>query len=399
MMNLRKMLHAVIFCGMIGAVALLLSQLGVADETNWYRDIALRAAEQYDKPALYLYQPTQNAGERAASAVAVTAQVLLEAYRAGGDSSYLSHAKIAADSLIAHSDMNGDGKVGWGRYWMLTGPSGDSHGGNTTFGRGCPLPRNRAYDDELYDDARIARFLVDLYQESHDERYLDAAKRVIDATWAYGDATLGGNGFAYFKTIGPCDHGWHVKNINVLMAVPIAKLSSITGELKYIHRARQILIEEHSQIVGGSPNFGYYANQTMLSKATDSGYVNAAQIISADGSVNCNEHTGSGDSCEFHLGLEARELFSAAKILGLESTYAPTARKILDAFFKRDNALCNGETTPAGTKVNRTACSAYYCALRQLDRKYEWLCRHRVSSERSLSQDTILGLFWGGASR
>jgi hypothetical protein len=175
--------------------------------------------------------------------------------------------------LIAHADMNGDGKVGWGRYWKLSGPSGDARGGDTTFAMGCALPRNKAYDDELYDDARITQFLIELYRTTKDPRYLATAKAAIDATWGQGESEAGGRGFAYYKTIGPCDRGWLVKNVNMLMAVPIASLATITGEGKYRERAEKMLWLEHAELdrtVGGrtAPNLGYYDTETMARHPT-----------------------------------------------------------------------------------------------------------------------------------
>jgi uncharacterized protein YyaL (SSP411 family) len=66
---------------------------------------------------------------------------------------------------------------------------------------------NAAYDDELYDDARVLHFLLEMYRATKGERYLSAAKSAIEATWGYGEATLEGRGFSYFKTSGDCDRG------------------------------------------------------------------------------------------------------------------------------------------------------------------------------------------------
>jgi hypothetical protein len=371
-----------------------------ADREAAYRADALKAAAAYDRPASYTYAPRHDPSEVAASTVATNAFILLEAYRADGASHWLDHARIAGDTLIAHGDMNGDGKVGWGRYWKLSGPSGDDRGGNTTFASGCTLARNQAYDDELYDDARITQFLIELYRTTKDPRYLAAAKAAIDATWGQGESEAAGRGFAYYKTIGPCDRGWLVKNVNMLMAVPIASLATITGEGKYRERAEKMLWLEHAELnrtANGrpAPNLGYYDTETMASHPKQI-YVRSAQTTDRDQPIVCNMATGSGESCVEHLGLEARSLALTERSLGRDaSSYRSDVLTLMRAADTHDAELCASERTKLGHARNETSCVAYNCMFRRLDVHFDDLCYSRVTAWGAKSEDTILGLFWG----
>lgn len=369
-----------------------------------YRKLALSQAKIYVRPALYIYAPHSDSKERAASTVAVSGHILLEAYLASGDKSWLDKARASGDSLIAHPDMNGDGAWGWGRYWPADPgrPSFDGKGGNTSFVMGCIAPRNKAYDDEIYDDARVGHFLLDLYLATSDRRYLAATQRMIDDTWHYGETTPGG-GFYYYKTIGACDRGWHVKNINMLMAVPMAQLAKVTGDAKYRLRLRAMLRAEAAELdrtVDGkpAPNFGYYAVQTMLRRPTQGTYVSRAQTTDLRGPIRCNDQTGSGLSCAQHIGLEARSIDLVDRILGDKDAELRHEAQALMAELRRDDpALCGAEKTAKGYSRNWTACAAYYCALRRLSPDYNALCRERAAKE--IKPDTVLGLFWGRPDR
>jgi hypothetical protein len=350
---------------------------------------AINAAARLAGRNLALYEPSRSPKERAASTVAVNGHVMLEAYRSGGGLSFLHAARQAGDSLIAHADMNGDGQTGWGRYWK----SDLGDGGNTAFDTGCALELNRAYDDELYDIARIAHFLIALAATTEEERYLATARAAIDATWEDGEATLGGAGFAYFKTEGACDKGWQVKNINMLMAVPIALLARATGEAKYEERARQMLAAERAEIEAG--NLGYHARETAKERAGAPGkYIERAQI-EKDGGIVCNPETGAGDSCAYHLGLEARSLALAGLALGEpKETWRGDVMKIMSGLEARDADLCLGEVNAKGRAPNLTACAAYYCVFRYFEPRFDERCLTRTAAPAPLSQDTLLGIFW-----
>lgn len=365
---------------------------------------ALEAVSRYDRPQFYNYRPRSDASEHAASTVAIIGNILLEGYRIRGTERWLEHARIAADTLISHSDMNADGKVGWGRFWKLSGPSGDAIGGNTTFALDCTLPRNRAYDDELYDDARIAQFLLELYQSTDDARYLKSAQEVIENTWDVGEPTQGGAGFAYFKTIGPCDRGWHVKNINVLMAVSLAMLAKVTGDQRYWRRLEAVMMEERAQIrrtVDGrlAPNLGYLGVETMIKKPTKGGYVTRAQTKDLSTAIACNDATRTGESCTQHLGLEARSIDLVLRLTrraDLGST--SDVEIVMEGHLSLDAKLCSSDRVPYRS-VNSTYCAAYQCALRRLRPEYANLCLKRTEDPASATPDVVLGLFWGRPGR
>lgn len=380
------------------------STLRATDAEQLLLTRALEAVGRYDRAKFYTYQPRFDASEQAASTVAIIGNVLLEGYRIRGTEIWLEHARIAAETLIAHSDMNGDGKVGWGRFWKLSGPSGDAIGGNTSFALDCTLPRNKAYDDELYDDARIAQFLLELHQTTDDVRYLKTAQEVIDNTWEVGEATQNGAGFAYFKTIGACDRGWHVKNINVLMAVPLAILAKVTGDHKYWKRLEAVMLEERSQIrrtVDGrlAPNLGYVSVETMMKKLTQGGYVARAQTTDLSNAVSCNMTTRTGESCTQHLGLEARSIDLVLRLTGRPDLGSTSdVEVVMEGHLSLDAKLCSSDRVPYKS-ANPTYCAAYQCALRRLRPEYADICLRRTEDRTAATPDVVLGLFWGSPRR
>lgn len=393
------------------AVAVLLEGLMpgrtlAAANPSWeaeYRAIALRAVEHYDRPQLYTYAPRGDVHERAAVTVALNGQVLLEGYRTTGNESWLDHARIAADSLLAHGDMNHDGKLGWGRYWPDSASGSDGKGGASTFSRGCVLPPNRAYDDEIYDDAYVTDFLLDLYGTVRDRRYLDAARQVIENTWNDGAPVYGGTGFMYWKTIGACSRGWYIKNINMLMAVPMARLAKITGERRYDERFDSMMRAElhdvrHSVDGRPAPNLGYYALETMHDRPEQGKYVQTTQTAAQEGPVVCNLRTGSGRSCLEHLPIEAGAIDAAARIAGNEGAARAAVLTLMNAFQAASGPLCSGTGSGEGSAAQPTACVAYYCALRGLAQGFDSICHARVALVPK-GQDLILGLLRGQPER
>lgn len=370
-----------------------------------FRAAGLASAARYaSSPKFYTYEPKADATERAASTVAITGHILLEAYLAGGGDAYLAKARIAGDSVIGKPDMNGNGTTGWGRYWgTSTSPSIPGDGSNTTFVQGCTVARSKPYDDEMYDNGRIGHFLLDLHLATKDISYLDATRRMFDDTWAMGETTPEG-GFYYYKTVGACDRGWHVKNINMLMAVPVALMAKITGEAKYRERIAAMMraetIETRREIDGRpAPNLGYYAVHTMREKPTQGTYVQRAQTTDLAAAVRCNLKTGSGDSCWKHLGLEARSIDLVNRIIGSETLATATdVKTVMSDVVATDTALCRTDKSPTGYARNWTHCAAYYCALRRMDDGWGRLCRERALPAH-LTPDLALGLFWGSPTR
>jgi hypothetical protein len=373
-----------------------------------FRTAALVAAARYGTAAssyTYQPQPRPDGSERAASTVAITGHILLEAHAAGGGAIYLDKARTAGDSLLAHPDMNGNGTTGWGRYWAKAAgsPSIPGDGSNTTFSIGCTLAPNKPYDDEMYDNARVGHFLLDLHLATKDPRYLAATRKMLDDTWNDGEATPEG-GFYYNKTVGACDRGWHVKNVNMLMAVPMALMAKITGERKYQDRIAAMMraetIEVRREVNGRpAPNLGYYAVQTMREHPTQGTYVQRAQTTDTGTAIRCNPKTGSGDSCWKHLGLEARSIDLVNRILGHEhlATMADVKTVMADVV-GTDRALCGADKSPTGFPRNWSHCAAYYCALRRLDDGWSKLCLERALPQ-NLTPDIALGLFWGRPDR
>ena len=383
--------------------ALVLPAAGQESREATYRRLALKAAESYrSDPALYTYAPRGAADEAAASTIAMHGHILLEAFRATNDGKWLEPAKAAGDSLVRYTHMNSGGRAGWGRYWKLAGPSGDTVGGHTTHARDCVLERNKAYDAEMYDVARVLHFLTELYRTTKTRAYLDIAKQVADDTWNDGDQSSDGLAFYYFKTIGACDRGWRVKAVNMLMAPPMALLALETGQSRYRQRAEQLMTGERREIdrvANGrpAPNFGYYAIETMREKGGSGGYVGVAQTTDPGNPISCNIATSSGESCSSIIGMEARGLLLAGDVLGKpHADYRPQAIAIMNAYRQRDADLCSGERTKLGFARSYTGCVAYYCAVRKLSRDFDDACFDRVTKWGVQSQDAVLGLFWGG---
>lgn len=365
-----------------------------------------RAATYAADPKSYTYEPRSDAGERAASTVAITGHLLLEAFLASNERHYLDKAKVAAGTVAAHPDMNRNGTYGWGRYWSKSEgtPSRPGDGSNTTFSMGCALERNKAYDDEMYDNARIGHFLLELHLVTRDPRYLNATRQMIDDSWTFGEKD-GDGGFYYYKTIGSCDRGWHVKNINMLMAVPMALLSQITGEAKYRERLDAMMKAELAEIrrtIDGkpAPNLGYYGVQTMREHPTQGTYVSRAQTTDLAGPISCNFKTASGESCTAHLGLEARAIDIVLRASGRQDLATASDISMLMAGHEaRDQEMCANETTALGRPRSMTYCAAYYCALRHLEPKYAKLCLERTENPGVSTPDIVLGQFWGRRDR
>ncbi|SDG72923.1 hypothetical protein [Bosea robiniae] len=357
---------------------------------------ALESAGKYARPTLYRFAPQRRSDERAASTVAVTAHLLLEAYRAGGGDKFLNMARQAGDDLLVNADLDNDGKIGWGRFWSpAAGTSRPGDGSNTTFSRNCTLPRNGPYADELYDDARIGHFLLDLHQVTSETRFSDAVKAMLTATWNLG-APIPGGGFYYFKTKGPCDAGFHVKNINMMMAAVLALANSQEPNPRYAERLATLLRAEHDELneAQGSANLAYYGRGD--DRVTErGGYISVAQVNGSKG-WRCRVDTGSGNSCFEHLGLEARALALigavAPKALRRAGLGAAKIREVMAAAASREAESCQGG---GRWPYSATFCAAYHCALRQVLPASAALCLDRTSDPKSWTQDVTLGLFWG----
>jgi hypothetical protein len=192
-----------------------------------------------------------------------------------------------------------------------------------------------------------------------------------------------------------------VKNINMLMAVPVALLAKATAQDRYRRRAEQLIaaeMEELDRTVAGkpAPNLGYYSVDTVRMKGEQGHYVAVAQTPGLAKAISCNNRTLSGQSCTDHLGIEARGLAMAEQKLGRPSqSYSKYVLQIMGAYEARDAAMCSGEHTSLGTTRSYTACVAYYCALRKVSPRFNDRCFSRVSAWGVNSQDAVLGLFWG----
>lgn len=381
------------------------AQHAASDPEAYLKAIALSAARSYLRPELHIYSPRRDGKERAASTIAVQAHILLEAWKVNGDPQYLAAARAAGDSLLRHADMSGDGKLGWGRYWNIKSGSGDGAGGNTPFYRGCSLARDKAYEDETYDNGRILQFLLPLYSATRSDAYLAAAIRVVEDTWSNGARTLGGRGFVYNKTGGPCSAGWGIKNINVLMLTPMAELAAITGRKRYRDRASQLLAAAEFEVfrtVDGqpAPNLGYYTSRVQRERPVQGKYVELAQLTTPSGAIVCNLRTSTGRSCALHLGIEARGLYLAQRTLGRDrSTQKRTVDIIMAGWEPWDSKLCS-QTTDNGKRLTyHTGCTAYYCYLRQFRPQWQAMCVERTKQYGARSQDHLLALFTGVPQR
>jgi hypothetical protein len=394
---------------LFSALSVVLAQLPAhaqSDVESQIRDRAMIAAKGYDRAQYYTYAPKGSPSETQASTVSSAGHIFLEAYRFDRDGKWLEKARVAGDSLVANGDRNNDGKIGWGRFWPgdPKSASAKGDGANTTFALECKLPRNKPYDDEMYDNARIGHFLLDLYDVTRDNKYLNAVDRMLADTWKLVGVTPEGAVY-YSKTAGDCDQGWHIKNINMLMAVPMARMAQLSGRPIFAERARSMIAAEVDELRFMSngrqrPNFGYYARHTMRERASMGPYVKIAQIGQPDGTVACRADTSTGESCMEHVGIEARSLDLAlrAGVPGVRGT-VDDVRTLMLEHEHLDPVLCSTGKTFSGAVRSASVCAAYFCALRRLKSAYAERCLERTANSKSWTLEVILGFFWGRAGR
>jgi hypothetical protein len=83
------------------------------------------------------------------------------------------------------------------------------------------------------------------------------------------------------------------------------------------------------------------------------------------------------------------------EVLGHGASYNIDINKIMENFLAFDRQMCESEKTPLEHKPNTASCAGYFCALRQVNSRYDDLCFQRSLGPKLPPQDVVLGLFWG----
>ena len=273
-------------------------------------------------------------------------------------------------------DMDGDGRVGWGRFWAVREDdrkgSRVRDGGYTYFPKpGCK--RNQPYATEMFDSAFVIRHLLDvslvmnrLDPEAHKqdiEKLISVARSAVDDTW--NDGALVDGRFYYWKTAGECERDWFIKNTSLLFGVNLLKLYYLNGDVRSSERAGATVRAEEYELERG--NYGYY------------GVLQDQGLREVAAHQERKDHAGSSEivclsvSCLRHLPIEALALNEADQLAGADHT-----AEILRIMARY------GEGAAARNSAQMAATSAaYFCNLREMDSKFRERCLAADRSSRS----------------
>jgi len=233
--------------------------------------------------------------ERSAASVASVGLLAVEAFHALRDEpGFCAEAALlrraaeqGAASIGAHADLNGDGRVGWGRLW-IKGRRVHGYnlkdGGYTYFtdARGCSLGSfggvrmNPAYREEAFDVAHVSLFLLEVALVTRDaalaRSLVQEVRRAMDDSWDDGGAVeaVSPPGWYYWKTLGgPCEAGFRIKNTNLRMGTALGLLHRLlllsepayaaSGRARYLQRARAILRTNDDELFRRH-DFGYFGS-------------------------------------------------------------------------------------------------------------------------------------------
>ena len=233
--------------------------------------------------------------ERSAASVASVGLLAVEAFHALRDEpGFCAEATLlrraaeqGAASIAAQADLNGDGRLGWGRLWIKgrrVHGYNLKNGGYTYFtdAAGCSLGSfagvrmNEAYREEAFDVAHVSLFLLEVALATRDaalaRRLVQVVRRAMDDSWDDGEAVdaLSPPGWYYWKTLGgPCEIGFRVKNTNLRMGTALGLLHRLllgsdpayaaAGRSRYLLRARAILRTNDDELFRRH-NLGYFGS-------------------------------------------------------------------------------------------------------------------------------------------
>jgi hypothetical protein len=335
-----------------------------------------------------LYMPSRDPAERSASIVARAGALFLEGakHEKDIDPEYavglIQSARRSADSLMTGNsippwDMDEDSLAGFGRIFPSAKSTGETSarvvdGGYTYYWDGS-CQRDRAYQTDLFETAIVMGFIADLAsilrksEGGAAERYIAFARRLADDTWSNGEAFGEGRYFYYWRTTGECERGWDIKNINLMLAIPLLTIADLTGDRRYRDRAQTLWNTELWELGqdGSAQNYGYYGKRTVeAARRAGSGpkfkLVGGTQDLQVDGkgAMNCRQ---SSITCGSHLLREAYYLYETGLRLGTDAR--PLIRKMLDSFKDWKNEAKQG----CFRESTGDSCEGFVCALAAFD--------------------------------
>lgn len=160
---------------------------------------------------------------------------------------FKNYATSIANYLVIHKDDNNNGLVGWGLTFAWD-----------AFGNGTTNPANTEYS---YQTPLAARCLLDAYTTTSNNTYLQTAEDAVTAFQNASTATTFNDPqcsscFYFGYSLNANDNGRLVKNVNMLMGMIVAKLSTITGISSYTTLANTLFKTEQYEINTRS-NFNY----------------------------------------------------------------------------------------------------------------------------------------------
>jgi hypothetical protein len=374
-----------------------------ATETSLRQLVVQNALKVANYDQYKTYAPKRLAGEIPAVTIATYGQLFLRAYGLTTSTSdkakLLAAARQAADGLIKYSDMDRDGKIGWGRYWPDEGNHGNRDGSYTYFPNGS-CKRSSAYENESFDAARVIQFLAELASLTRDRAYLSKVRQAVKDQWGDGGYASTGQ-FFYWKTSGDCEKGWQVKNTNIQYGAALyfvyRALLRVTPNdgfrFDVFRRADDVLRAEVAELQ--KFNFGYYGQATMMSKAGQPQII-ATQYLK-DGQINCVTNTASGDSCYNHFAVEMRALMDVQRsfkgsAVAAKYDMGDAVKTLYSKFNAGFKARCSSAKSSGGLARNSTSCTVPICLMRKGSSALTSSCQKTIDALNARSVDVLLAI-------
>ncbi len=196
----------------------------------------------------------------------------------------ISQMRKSADRLIELSDLAGDGKPGWSVDPGLTR-------NNNCAGPGTLRPFNHPacnprYTKYMFETAFAIACLSKATLLTHDQRYLNAAREAIAASWSIGTNVHECPGcFYYWYSYSPNDKDRYVRNTNALMGMAVAWAWMASHDDRYRQRAQAIAATELREMM--ARNNGYFGMDDVRFRKDPSAEAqyfenHAADVIKAD---------------------------------------------------------------------------------------------------------------------